>query len=165
MKTLLPVITLLIGIVLNELLTQWRSRRDRSAARLDRYEKFVGDALIEALDAMDDAYDAAVVIGLNSDKHGTAGGAEAITTDEHWSYREPFVTAVGKEAMRLRRIAVLLPEAQSPRIELETMAQAVADMVGQGTARQISDRFKRVDAAILPAREAIAQELRRLYSA
>jgi hypothetical protein len=163
-NTLLPLITLVVGIGINELLTRWRASRQRSVERSNRYDKFVSDTLAEALVAMDDAYEAASTIGLNVDKHSVVGGADVVPTGEHWAYREPFVAAVGKASMRLRRIAVLLPADQSPRTELETMAQAVADMTGQGTAKELLARFRIVDAAILPSREAIAAELRRLYA-
>jgi hypothetical protein len=165
MGTLLAaLIALIVGAALSEASTYLRVRRERSLARLDRYEQFQAGVLAEALIAMDEAYDAASAIGLNADKHGVNKPRDQATSDEHWAYREPFVNACGLASFRLLRSAVQLPAVKSPRVEIETLARAVTEVKSEGTASEILTRFRLVDPAILAAREAAAQMLQDLYA-
>lgn len=163
MEILLPLLTLIAGAALTEFTSVLRSRRERAAARQDRYERFIADVLAEALLAMDEAYEAASAIGLNADLLGVPGGANGSPGPEHWKVREPYVTACGLASFRLRRSAVQLPSGESPRMEIEALAQPVADLTGQATVKELLARFKIVDNAMLPAREAVAQRVQALY--
>jgi hypothetical protein len=100
------------------------------------------------------AYEAAAAIGLNADSLAGRG---------KWTEREPFVNECGKQSFHLRRLAALLPPNQSPRLELEEASQAVANMTGEGTTRELLERWRAIDPSIIAAREAIANDLRALH--
>lgn len=159
MKTLLPLLALVLGFVLNEISQGWRNRRDRLNRRVDRRDEFIAGALGEALAALDDAYEAAAAIGLHADKLGANG---VVDTADEWAIREPYVTACGRASFRLRRVAALLPDA-TPRRELEAVAQATANMTGEGTTKELLTRWDEVEPVVVVAREAVGTELRSLY--
>lgn len=114
----------------------------------------------EALAALDDAYDTAAAIGLHADKLGANG---TVDTPDEWAIREPYVTPCGRASFRLRRVAALLPPDETPRRELEAVAQATANMTGKGTTKDLLSRWSKVEPEMVVAREALGTELRALY--
>ena len=158
--TLLPIATLILGFAINEIAQQARDRRARSHHRQDRREEARASTLTAALAALDEAYEAAAAIGLNSDQLGSSSTS---STPEHWAQREPYVTACGRASFRIRALAVVLAPNKSPRLELEKAAGTTANMTGEGTTKQIVSRWQEVEPSVIEAREAVGASLRAIY--
>lgn len=160
MTTYLPLMTLVLGFALNEFSRRWSDRRARSDRRQDQRDTFQAKALAEALPALDDAYEAASAIALNS---GSLGRGSRPETEEEWAHRGPYVQTCGRASIAVRRVAVLFPPNESPRQELEWAAQATADMTGEGTTEELLGRWQHVEPTVIAAREAVGVALRALY--
>jgi hypothetical protein len=161
METYLPLIALVVGFALNEAAQVWRERRTNSAERRHRWEDFIAKTLGDVLVELDEAYEAAALIGLNADVYGVD-----VRTDDPdiWKVREAAVVAVGRKSFRLRSIAALFPRDESPGREIEAMADAVGGMGNRGRRDELLERWRAVDPAMLPARDAVAEELRSLLA-
>lgn len=161
MQIYLPVLTLLLGFLLNEGAHILRSGRARKISRANRRDQFLADVLSEALVMLNTAYEAAAAIGLEAENYGVKAGT--LESAEQWQLRKPLTTACGSAAFNLDRVAVLLPEGKSPRPELEAMATATAAMTRSATEHELWDLWKQVDPAVLAARQAVGIAIRQLY--
>ncbi len=157
----LPVVTLILGLGLGEGAAYLRERRtDRKATRAE-WRAWRRAYLTDALTALDEVYNAAADISLNTDALATDGTHES--EENRWSQREPYVRTLGAATFRVRRLAVLEAPGSPVKDALQRVADLGAEMNGDNTEREVLATWKRVKQPMIDARELLGVEVRAMY--
>jgi len=162
MNVWLPVVTLILGLGLGEGAAYMReSRADRKASRAE-WRAWRRSYLTDALTALDEVYNAAADIALNSDVFAADSTLER--DEDRWAKREPYVRTLGAATFRVRRLAVLETPGSPVKDALQQVADLGAEMNGDDTAREVRATWKRVTQPMINARELLGAEVRAMYA-
>lgn len=150
-QTLIPVGA---GWLLSEMGTGYQAYRTRKASKRDRADEFESRVLHDVMAALDEAYDAACELALNSDvAHGSAP----------WPDRAPYVQRIGRQTFEARRHLALLPEDDARVAASKVLDRMVELMAAKNTTKDIVRMWAPIDGMFLEARESVGVRLRELY--